>query len=177
MRKQGTDINRGLGGAAQAFNPTMMRFALSTRLLAAPERVWQELRKPVTLQKVAYPLLTFRMSDGQPLPDTFQAGGTYRLAMFSFGFLPLGRHSIHLVKLDPAARELYTHEHGDLIQNWNHRISVRETNHGQTHYTDALEIASGWKTVFLWLYAHAFFRYRQYRRRQLAKTLSQPHDD
>ena len=44
---------------------------------------------------------------------------------------------------------------------WNHDIQLIEKDETHTQYTDRVEIHAGWKTVFIWLWANAFYAHRQ----------------
>ena len=44
---------------------------------------------------------------------------------------------------------------------WNHDIQLIEKDEAHTLYTDRVEIHAGWKTVFIWLWANAFYAHRQ----------------
>ena len=48
-----------------------------------------------------------------------------------------------------------------LVKKWNHDIRLVKLDEGHTEYTDHVEIQAGWKTVFIWLWANAFYIHRQ----------------
>lgn len=77
-----------------------------------------------------------------------------------------------MVRLDDQARELYSNEMGGMIRVWNHLIKIEHESHGRCSYTDQIDIHAGWMTFGVWLYAHLFYRYRQYRWKRLIRTKS-----
>jgi hypothetical protein len=62
-------------------------------------------------------------------------------------------------------------EHGRFVRTWNHRIRFRASGQGQTLYSDEVAIDAGWLTLPVWLFALLFYRYRQWRWRDLAEHL------
>jgi len=40
-------------------------------------------------------------------------------------------------------------------------LQLIEKDETHTQYTDRVEIHAGWKTVFIWLWANAFYAHRQ----------------
>jgi hypothetical protein len=59
--------------------------------------------------------------------------------------------------------------HGSLAAKWDHLITISQGTDGNVVYTDDVEVSAGWLTPFVWLYAHVFYRYRQYRWRRLVR--------
>lgn len=149
-----------------------MRVKSTTRLDCSPEQVWQEVQTSRLLRYVAAPLITFDPVEPPVLPDVWSEG-RYLVAMRLFGLLPFGRQwiVIRLVMADstPGAQhyQLRDNGHGDHISMWDHWITIAETADGATRYTDEVEVRAGFLTAFIWAYANVFYRYRQWRWRQL----------
>ena len=97
----------------------MRRIKLETALPCLVEAAWSAVQGRTLLEYVTHPLLKL-----MPLPERFEQG-SYFMKLYLFGFLPLGRHNIRVVKLDPARHELETEESGTLLKTWNHRITLR----------------------------------------------------
>lgn len=130
---------------------------------------WDTVKQPETLRYITRGLLGFRV-EGE-LPERFAAGETYRMRLLFFGIVPAWRHEIQIVRLDDRQREILTAEHGGAVKEWGHRITVDERGPWKSHYTDEIKIAAGALTPFVWVYAHLFYRYRQWRWRRLARAL------
>lgn len=93
-----------------------------------------------------------------------------------FGWLPLGTQwvaiSTERVDTTPGRQQyiLRDNGHGQLAKVWDHIITLRETEDGQTHYTDQVTVRAGLLTPFIWFFASIFYRYRQYRWRRLVQA-------
>lgn len=103
------------------------------------------------------------------LPDEWQQGKTEKLRIMLFGFIPLWVHQINFKDISDSKMAMLTHERGAVIKTWNHNISVQPIDSSSCNYTDNVEIKAGVLTVFVCLYAHLFYRYRQLRWRFLVK--------
>jgi hypothetical protein len=71
------------------------------------------------------------------------------------------------VTIDPESRLIFSSEHGRLTRVWNHRLQIVPIDSRAVVYTDAIEIQAGGMTVFIWLFAHVFYRHRQRRWKRL----------
>ena len=144
----------------------------TTLLTCSPAHAWQEVQTSRLLTYVTAPLVRFTPVNAPALP-TVWADDRYLVQMHLFGWLPFGRQWIVISREigDTApGRQHYTlrdNGHGDVVTTWDHRIVLRETADGQTQYTDQVDIQAGLLTPLIWLYAILFYRYRQYRWRQL----------
>ena len=151
-----------------------MRVKISTELDCPPEMVWQMVRRPALLMHVAAPLLRFKPLDPPRLPEEWSEG-RYLLALRLFGVLPMGRQlivtSYERIDETPGSREYQIRDNGSggLARKWDHLITIRQSAAGSTSYTDTVDIEAGGLTVFIWLFAHVFYRHRQRRWRNLAK--------
>lgn len=134
---------------------------------AAPAEVWRRLIRIETLRYIASPLLTFTSVGDAGME--WQAGETVRFHLRLLGILPLGLHTVLLETVDPAAYMMQTREHSRLLPVWNHKITIERIDEGSSRYTDTLELAAGWRTDFVYLFAKIFFRHRHRRWRRLLK--------
>lgn len=149
------------------------RVRLATRLAAPPEQVWSALQSPRLMREVSWPLIIFRARD--PLP-TVWTPGRYRVSLWLFGLLPLGRQWIG-AELPPAEGDvqfLRDNGSGDLIRTWDHRIRIEPDLFGATHYEDDVHIAAGPLTPVVWAFARLLFTWRQYRLREMAARHFRP---
>jgi hypothetical protein len=140
-----------------------MHARISTQLDCTERELWQLISRPQSLQFVASPVLGFTPLEPGALDGEWQVGREYRLQLYLFKLIPLGRHSIELVKLDQEHNSISSRERGRLARVWNHDIFFRETTPGRLNYTDQIEIRAGWLTPFIWVFAQLFYRHRQRR--------------
>ena len=124
---------------------------------AGRDQVFQKLKELKTLQYIAAPYATF-----EPVTDTagiWEAGAesAYRLKLF--GLIPFGTHTIRILRFDPDG--ISSREGNEYVPVWNHDITLRSLDNSHTEYTDSVELSAGWKTVFIWLWANAFYVHRQ----------------
>ena len=124
---------------------------------ASKEIVFRKLQKLETLQKIAKPYASFEPVD--KMAGTWNAGSTSSYRFRLFGLIPFGTHTIHIIRFDPdgiSSRECNEH-----VPVWNHDIKLVKLDDRHTEYTDRVEIKAGWKTIFIWLWANAFYAHRQ----------------
>jgi hypothetical protein len=142
---------------------------IRTILPCTESELWQKISQPKSLQYVAAPILGFVPARGDVLTGEWQIGWTYRLKLCFLKLIPLGWHTIRLVKMDKHTNTISSRESGLLTQVWNHTISFREVGPGKVSYADEIEIQAGWLTPAIWLFAHLFYRHRQRRWKVLLK--------
>ena len=129
-----------------------------TSVFPAPQEVvFQKLQRPETLQTIAKPYAAFEPEDNATAVWTVGGESSYRLRLF--GFIPFGIHSIRIVRFDPEG--IGSREGNKHVPVWNHDILLVPIDENHTEYTDRVEIRAGWKTVFVWLWAKAFYAHRQ----------------
>lgn len=136
---------------------------INTQFACSPHELWERIMTPASLRFVTFPLLGFTPLHADELGREWQVGVPYHLKLYLLNFIPLGRHTIELTKIDPATRTIESRESGQLIRVWNHTISFQPTAPGTIIYTDQIEIQAGFLTAVIWLFAQLFYRYRQRR--------------
>jgi hypothetical protein len=148
---------------------------ISTVLNSSADRVWDEVQKTNLLKYVAYPLLKFEPLTPIEFPAVWQSG-KYLVKLKAFGCIPLGRQCIVISQPDSdsgpslGVYQIRDDGYGDIVTKWDHQITIRSTPGGLAQYTDRVEVRAGLLTPFIWLYAHIFYRYRQYRWRRLIRN-------
>ena len=149
----------------------MKTVELETTLNAAPDRVWEELKKPELLLHIAAGVLSFRPIKPPAFPPRWTPG-EYEVAMLWKGFLPVGRQMIVIEYPEPkdGARFVRDNGRGGLIRTWDHLITVAPLDDGRTRYVDRVRIEAGALTPFVVLFAERFYRHRQKRWRELAEN-------
>ena len=124
---------------------------------APRKEVFTRLQRLETLQYIAAPYATFT-----PVEDTndfsWREGAVSSYHFKLFGFIPFSIHTIRIEKFDQSG--IQSREHNKHVPVWNHLITLEDLG-SQTKYTDEVEIHAGWKTVFIWLWAKAFYAHRQ----------------
>ncbi|MBR1584937.1 MAG: hypothetical protein IJ662_05295 [Clostridia bacterium] len=134
--------------------------------------VFAKLQELSTLQYIAAPYASFTPIDAaQPAVWTVGSTSAYRFRLF--GFIPFGTHTIHIERFDRDG--IRSREGNEHVPVWNHKIYLKD--HGNdTEYTDEVDIEAGWKTVFIWLWAKAFYAHRQKKWIRMLKEQGQEHD-
>lgn len=136
---------------------------ISTKLDCSEDELWKKIIEPASLQYVASPILSFVPIREGSLSGEWQVGTPYPLKLYFLKFIPLGQHTIQLVKIDKEANIILSRENGHLAKVWNHTISFQENAPGVLCYTDEIEIQAGLLTPGIWLFAQLFYRHRQRR--------------
>ncbi len=129
-----------------------------TSVFPAPrDVVFQKLQRPETLQAIAKPYAAFEPAGSTAAVWTAGGESSWRLRLF--GFIPFGTHTIRIVRFDPEG--ISSREGNQHVPVWNHDILLVPVDENHTEYTDRVEIKAGWKTLFVWLWANAFYAHRQ----------------
>lgn len=148
----------------------MMTVSLTTRLDALPDRVWDEARKPRLLFHVGHPLIKFRMTEPEEVPDYWEPG-EYRVNLRLYGVIPLGSQTISISYPEPTDQAFYLRDNGysASIRRWDHLVTVAREG-ACTLYTDYLEIEAGPRTPVVTAFAWWFYAHRQGRLRILDRN-------
>lgn len=145
-----------------------MRVLVSSTLPISAQTAWSLVRKSSTLLYVTKGLLGFRALDAS-LPSVWKEGKTERLRILLFNVIPAWEHRIKFQEISDSDWKLLTYESGGVINTWNHLITIKMQTNQSCTYTDEVEIKAGVFTVFVYLYAQIFYRYRQRRWKRLAR--------
>ena len=133
---------------------------------APREDVYTHLQRLETLQYIAAPYATFMPVENNN-DFSWREGAVSSYHFRLFGFIPFGIHTIRIERFDQSG--IQSREHNKHIPVWDHLILLEDLGN-QTKYTDEVEIHAGWKTVFIWLWAKAFYAHRQRKWIQLLNT-------
>src|SRR5690625_5227284 len=144
-----------------------MRARISSEFPASADQVWALVKRSNTLVYVTRGLLGF--GGAEEFPRQWRQGMQIQTRLLFFGVRPGWRHRLTFKEICDTKREQFTEEGGGLVPVWNHLIKVEEHDAGCSRYTDDVEIGAGWLTPLMWLYAHVFYRYRQWRWRSLLR--------
>lgn len=143
---------------------------ISTRLACSEDALWQRILEPASLQFVAFPIVGFEPEQEGGLDGEWRVDVPYPLRLRLLMWIPLGRHTIRLVRIDREARTIVSQESGRLARVWNHTIRFREVAPDVVSYVDEIEIRAGWLTPAVWFFAQVFYRHRQRRWSVLLRT-------
>ena len=133
--------------------------SIATILPASIDTIWENLQQIKTLQYIAAPYAYFKSVGNRGME--WKEGEISQFYLKVFGFLPLGVHTIKVVKLNRKTLEIFTNESNRHVPVWNHRILLKEINDNSSHYIDEIEIGAGWKTHFIVLWSLLFYKHRQ----------------
>lgn len=147
--------------------------ALQTELPLPADTIWQAMQQPATFLYVVRGMLAFPALNRRTAP--FQQGETYTGWLLLFHVVPLHRHTITVVAVDPQQRKVQTEERGGLLRRWHHTLAVEPVTEATARYSDTIDIDAGPFTGLMYWSATALFRYRQWRWQRLAATLTWSH--
>lgn len=85
--------------------------------------------------------------------------------------LPVGRHTINVVKMDKTSREIDTKEYDNTVVIWNHYIKMEEISQQVTRYTDTVDLYAGCLTSIAAWWTLKFYKHRQRKWQKIAKSL------
>ncbi len=124
---------------------------------ASRDMVFEKLQKIETLQTIAKPYASFEPVGAVNPVWSASSTSAYRFRLFCM--IPFGTHTIRIVRFD--AEGVSSREGNKHVPVWNHDIRLIPLDDKHTEYTDQVEIRAGWKTLFVWLWAKAFYAHRQ----------------
>ncbi len=124
------------------------------------DKIWEKLQYLKTLQHIAAPYATFTPADKETA-FVWKSGEKFLFHFKLFGIISFGIHEINVEQFDRETYAIYTKESNTYVPIWNHRIYLEYIDEDQTKYTDEVEIGAGWKTLFVYIWATAFYAHRQ----------------
>jgi hypothetical protein len=145
---------------------------VSTVLDAPADRVWQAVMTPAAFRLVTRGLV--RVVGLRRRATPWREGETVSGVLLLFGVVPISVHHLTVEKLDGAARELQSDEHGGMVRRWRHLIRVTSVDQRRCRYEDLVEIDAGPLTPVVAAFARRFYAVRQRRWRELALVLDPP---
>ncbi len=145
----------------------MRTIYVETVLPTTADRVWSAMLSPVTFLYVCKGLFGIPALTGRAEPLRLGERGTAWL--FAFHLLPAYRHTIEIVQIEKTAGTVRTHEHGGILQAWDHTLRVEPIDERSCRYSDTVEIEAGAATAIVAWAAAGIFRYRQRRWHKLVR--------
>lgn len=129
------------------------------------DELFQEVRKTKSLIYIGKPLVQFVQLPNHPLPEVWQEG-RYLVKMYLLGLIPFGKQWI-VISFDNDMKHIRDNGYSKLIKKWDHNIYLKNIGENKTLYADTIDINAGLFTIFIVLFAHLFYRWRQKRWSQL----------
>lgn len=133
------------------------------------ENIWDKIQDVNTLREICKPKASFIACDDSPIQ--WKEGKTFVFKMYLHGFLPVGRHTINVVKMDKTSREIDTKEYDNTVVIWNHYIKMEEISQQVTRYTDTVDLYAGCLTSITAWWTLKFYKHRQRKWQKIAKSL------
>jgi len=126
---------------------------------------------PKNTLKVTKPLAYIKLIRGQE-HEVWEEGFTYEMRIKSMGIFPIGGiHHIFIEDLDTAATRIQTREHNNIAKVWDHLLSFKEVEEGQTEYTDEVILYARNLSWIFARYLRLFYKMRHKKWNKLLNTL------
>jgi hypothetical protein len=160
-----------------------VRVLLKLELECDVDAAWRAIRSPLVLRAVMHPLLGVWPLDPGGFPHDWEPGD-HRVEVSALTVLTVGEQLISisypkqtLLRRRDAVRMLRdrgrpTRGPLTLVTSWEHTMAVSPAGEGRTLYRDQLKFGAGVLTPLLWLPFWAFWQWRGFRLRRLARTWS-----
>ena len=123
------------------------------------ENIWRKIQDIETLRDICKPKASF-ISYGN-IPPVWKEGETFYFKMFLHRFIPIGKHTINIIKIDKEARKIVLNEYNKRVTIWNHYIQMEKIAENVTRYTESIELHAGYLTQFAAWWALKFYKHRQ----------------
>jgi hypothetical protein len=89
------------------------------------------------------------MASYRDMPEgAMEAGQTYTINVTVWGVMRNPHYKVHVETVDPATRRIQSREHGWMIRQWDHTLSVDPDGDG-SRWTDRIVIDCAWATGFM----------------------------
>lgn len=135
------------------------------------ENIWCKIQDIDTLREICKPKASFISYDNIPL--IWKEGETFYFRMFLHRFIPIGKHTINVIKIDKNQRKIVSNEYNKRVTVWNHYIQMEKITEIITRYTDSVELYAGYLTPFVAWWTLKFYKHRQ-KKAENCKGLKRP---
>lgn len=129
------------------------------------QALWDDILDPNALAASMKGSLTY---SGLPTEPVFE-GQRIVVSIKRWGWFPMGRWTMNVVRRDDERRILESHEHGNLVRSYRHRLEVDPLSENEARYTDYLDLDAG---IFSRLIFPMFVSMYEKRHEQRLKRLS-----
>lgn len=142
------------------------KHAISQVYPVSAQTLWEDILDPNALAESMQGSLTY---SGLPKKPVFE-GQRIVVSLKRWGWFPMGRWTMDVVRRDDDRRILESCEFGGLVRKYQHRLEVEPLSDGEARYTDYLDLDAGIFTdlmfpTFVSMYEK---RHQQRRKRLLA---------
>ena len=151
------------------FLPKNVALQFRAHLPIAPEIAIEKVQLVKLMQFVSLPIIKFMPQGGDKFPERWNLG-RQSVSLFAFGFIPLGHQhiDIEVESISPSQFKARDNGSGFIAKVWDHQVLISPMKQGSL-YQDIVRVEAGTLTIFVWIFAHIFYRWRQYRWRKLIK--------
>lgn len=133
------------------------------------ENVWCKIQDVDTLREICNPKASFVSCDDSPL--IWGEGKSFLFKMYLHKVIPIGNHTINIIKMDKASREIVSNEYNKRVPIWNHYIKMEDIGKNITRYTDVVDLYAGLLTPFVTWWTVKFYKHRQRMWQKIAKRI------
>ena len=145
------------------------RVVVTSEFEANRENIWCKIQDIDTLREICKPKASFVSYDNTS--PTWKEGKSFCFKMFLHGFIPVGKHTINVIKMDKSTGEIVTNEYNKKVTIWNHYINMEEISPNVTRYTDMVDLYAGGLTALAAWWTLKFYKHRQKKWQKIAKNL------
>lgn len=133
------------------------------------ESIWNKIQDIDTLKEICKPKANFISCDDSPL--IWEEGRSFVFKLFMHRLIPIGKHTINIVKMDKSSRQITSNEYNQTVTIWNHYIEMEEISDNITKYTDKVDLYAGCLTSIVAWWTVKFYKHRQRKWQKIAKML------
>lgn len=152
---------------------------VTTDLPLPAEKAFALAHKLSVFDHIVWPVIGFALDEETVAkaadPGAFGVGDSFSAPLKFLMVIPAWTHKLTIVEdgpLNSGAFEIYTNEASGPVSTWNHRLTFEPTGDSSCRYTDQIEVEGGLLTLPSTIFVKLFFRYRQWRWRQLAAAIA-----
>ncbi len=106
------------------------------------ETLWADILDPTSLSDSMKGVVTY---EGLPTEPVYE-GQEIVVRLKRWGWFPMGKWTMKVVRRDNENYILESEEHGGLVKCYRHRLEVVPTGPDTCRYTDTLDLDAGWFT-------------------------------
>ena len=133
------------------------------------ENIWCKIQDIETLREICKPKASFISYDD--VPSVWKEGETFCFKLFLHRFIPIGKHTISIIKIDKKSREIVSNEYNKRVTIWNHYIQMEKITENVIKYTDSVELYAGYLTPLVAWWTLYFYKHRQKKWQKITKNL------
>lgn len=135
------------------------RVTITSVLETNINNIWNKIQDIETLREICNPKASFISCDNMPL--VWKEGRTFIFKMYLHKVIPIGSHTINIIKIDKTSREIVSNEYNQTVTIWNHYINMEEITPNSIKYTDTVDLYAGWLTPIIAWWTVRFYKHRQ----------------